>query len=180
MKTRIKTIEILLSFKDNIFKKIEEHVDLTKISGQYEVRVNADSICIGTFDVHGKLQGHGVLIWLDNGRVIFVQQGEFRNGLLFGEGMTYSFRSRMKYIGEYVNDCESGMGKRLYEDGRYYEGYWKRGNRNGLGKFVSPDGTTYEGFWVDGFPNGFGKLTYADGRVEEGIFADGKFIGKNV
>ena len=114
--------------------------------------------------VDGKACGKGKLTFVKWGKTIsYVKEGEFKNGLLNGQGKYTSYEDDGKtislcYEGNYINDRESGQGKyTIYIKGKLY--------------------SVYEGEWANGYRNGQGTMTYADGRVESGTWKDGKFVG---
>lgn len=58
----------------------------------------------------------------------------------------------------------SGLGKMYYNDGAYYEGYWKNGQPDGFGFLVSPTDYMKAGTWKAGVFKGE-KLTYDANRI---------------
>jgi len=64
----------------------------------------------------------------------------------------------------------------IFGNGDIYKGEWYNGRPEGRGKKIFADGRVYEGdFWI--LFEGKGKMTYPNGRVEEGEWKDGKFVG---
>ena len=61
-----------------------------------------------------------------------------------------------KYVGDWVDDVECGLGKLTATDGETYEGEWDAGVRHGRGIAHYPDGTCYVGEWLDGVKQGAG------------------------
>ena len=56
------------------------------------------------------------------------------------------------YEGQFVNDSWHGLGRAIFQDGRYHYGFWKKDRRNGPGKTVRFDKKTKrwieeEGYW---------------------------------
>lgn len=58
----------------------------------------------------------------------------------------------------------SGLGKKYYDDGAYYEGFWAEGMPDGFGFLVSPTYYLQAGTWKAGVFKGE-KLTYSADRV---------------
>jgi hypothetical protein len=75
---------------------------------------------------HGYVNGRGTLQWFVNGRPAGRDEGEFRDGKLYGFGV------------------------RMTQDGARYEGDWRLGQAHGNGRYVAPNGNVLEGFWVNG------------------------------
>jgi len=82
-----------------------------------------------------KREGYGTLTW-DDGFINY--QGEFKNGVPDGRGITYD------------------MGNKVYD------GEWKNGKKDGKGTFISRTEvgtTTYSGDWVNDKSEGQGTMT---------------------
>lgn len=58
----------------------------------------------------------------------------------------------------------NGVGKKVYADGAYYEGYWSYGRRNGFGFYVSPNDYLQAGTWKDDVFKGE-RLVYNANRI---------------
>lgn len=58
----------------------------------------------------------------------------------------------------------NGMGKMYYDDGAYYEGFWRNGKRNDFGFFVSPNDYLQAGTWKNDVFKGE-RLTYNASRI---------------
>jgi hypothetical protein len=82
------------------------------------------------------------------------------------------------YVGDYVDDRQTGKGKYTWFNGDVYEGDFVDGMRTGKGKLTWANGDVYEGDWVDGKRTGKGKLIWANGDVYEGDWVDSKRTGK--
>lgn len=63
-----------------------------------------------------------------------------------------------------VRIVPNGIGKMYYNDGAYYEGYWKNGKRNDFGFFVSPSDYLQAGTWKNDVFKGE-RLTYNANRI---------------
>jgi hypothetical protein len=60
---------------------------------------------------------------------------------------------------------DSGFVNEYYENGSWYEGQTKDGQRHGKGKFYYKAGGVYDGEWLNGKINGLGTLFYASGDI---------------
>jgi len=60
------------------------------------------------------------------------------------------------------------------EDGSFYNGEFKNGQRSGQGYASFSDGRVYEGEFKDGKMQGRGTCTYPDGRTFEGNWSNNK------
>ena len=61
-------------------------------------------------------------------------------------------------------NCKNGYGTSLFDDGRVYEGQWKKGLFDGMGKLIFISGSKYTGEFKNGLMNGYGKINLLDGR----------------
>ena len=79
------------------------------------------------------------------------------------------------YVGDVnYNDVPNGYGKYVWNDGTYYEGEWRDGNKHGRGKETYSWGY-YDGQWRnDTWGGGRGILVNSNGVVFEGNFIDDK------
>jgi hypothetical protein len=73
--------------------------------------------------------------------------------------------SGKKLIDCNANDCLTGQGFFLYQDGSRWEGSFKAGYPNGKGILYYADGSRYEGYFADHAPHGEGIMYYENGRV---------------
>ena len=102
--------------------------------------------------VKGKLSGFGSLRMYDDGDVY---AGEFRNGLLNGQGSFYN------------------------DDGDHYIGNYEQGMKNGKGEYWYKPSShifKYVGDWKEDKENGYGTLHYRNGKEVKGIFRNGKLV----
>jgi len=67
--------------------------------------------------------------------------------------------------GEYKNGLLDGEGFRHYPDGSIYRGSFSLGKRHGRGQLTRDDGSAYEGEFVDDAPDGMGIEWAADGEI---------------
>ena len=70
-----------------------------------------------------------------------------------------------------------GQGKKVYEDGRVYEGAWADGEYHGEGSLLYANGTLYRGGFRKGKRNGKGIHYLSNGLRFEGHFDDGESHG---
>lgn len=142
--------------------------------------------------VDGKACGKGKYTFIWKNKICSVEEGEFKNDELNGQGKDTHYNDDGTtiwgiYEGNFINGELNGQGKktRYNNDGKtiyyFYEGNFIDGEPNSYGKLtVYRNGevySVYEGEWVDGKKNGQGTMTYADGRVESGTWKDGSFVG---
>lgn len=72
------------------------------------------------------LQGHGVLEWFKDGKLVERSEGDFRDGRLNGWGI-YRNATGSRYDGIWLNGRPHGQGKAVYRNGDVYEGIWING-----------------------------------------------------
>ena len=72
----------------------------------------------------------------------------------------------------------NGQGTFTFPDGRKYVGEWKDGLENGLGTYYWKNDDIYEGNFINGEMNGKGVYTYSDGEAVIGEWKDGELIKK--
>jgi len=70
-----------------------------------------------------------------------------------------------------------GQGKKVYEDGRVYEGAWADGEYHGEGSLLYANGTLYRGGFRHGKRHGQGIHYLSNGLRFEGHFDDGDSHG---
>lgn len=73
-----------------------------------------------------------------------------------------------------------GLGKRFYQDGSIFNGYWEFGTTSGYGQYISSDLDIYIGEWAHGIYNGFGKSIKSNGDFIEGTFKNGIIQGTGI
>ena len=61
-------------------------------------------------------------------------------------------------------NCKNGYGIFVFDDGRVYEGQWKKGLFNGMGKLIFISGSKYTGEFKNGLMDGYGKINLLNGR----------------
>ncbi|CAM9232899.1 unnamed protein product [Chrysoparadoxa australica] len=73
-----------------------------------------------------------------------------------------------------------GIGRKVFADGKIYEGKWKHGRMHGYGVMQYSRGSQYEGDWKYNKKWGKGSMTYPDGARYDGDWADGKRSGEGI
>jgi tetratricopeptide (TPR) repeat protein len=61
-------------------------------------------------------------------------------------------------------NCNNGYGIFVFDDGKVYEGQWKKGLFDGLGSLVFISSSKYTGEFKKGLMHGYGKINLFDGR----------------
>lgn len=102
---------------------------------------------------------------------VYVGEWSLQRQVPRGRGRLYG--SDGSYSEGYWNEGELHIfGRRIYENGDYYEGAYTQGQRTGRGKFETADRLcVYEGQWRDDMRWGVGNERYSDGSYYEGEFA---------
>jgi len=60
-------------------------------------------------------------------------------------------------------DCNNGYGIFVFDDGRVYEGQWKKGLFDGMGRLIFISGSKYSGEFKNGLMHGYGKINLISG-----------------
>ena len=98
--------------------------------------------------------------------------GDYVDGKEHGIGTYTSRNGRHKYIGEFNKDRAEGIGVKIYETRakptEIYCGQYKNNERNGLGYWKLPTGAVFIGNYKNHYPKGFGMMITWEGL---------KFIG---
>ena len=102
-------------------------------------------------------------------------EGEYLNGIRFGEGKEYDENDNLIFIGEYIGE-RNGIGKEYYDTYLEFEGEFKNGERNGKGKEYNKEGKIiFEGEYLNGKRNGRGKEYDSNGNlIFDGEYLNGK------
>jgi len=64
-------------------------------------------------------------------------------------------------------NCDNGYGIFGFDDGRVYEGQWKKGLFDGMGKLIFISGSIYTGEFEKGLMHGYGKITLLNGSEKK-------------
>jgi hypothetical protein len=131
----------------------------------------------------GVIQGYGRIKWASGN----IYEGEFKFNKINGNGYLVWYDSLEKYIGQWTDSLQNGIGIHLwYEDKgamKYlrnrYVGEWRNGFRHGYGVFYYSNGCKYEGTWDQNYKHGFGVYTFYDGSQYVGRFHNDRMIDYN-
>ena len=122
-----------------------------------------------------------------------------------GRGVFKSTTDGTTYDGEYAHGLRHGAARFTFQDGSWFEGNFRDGERDGFGRefyggsgklryegrfkgdrfggqgrFYWADGSSVEGEFVNGLVNGRARKTAPDGTVVfQGEFRDGTPVGRN-
>ena len=121
-------------------------------------------------------EGKGRLAWYEDGVMTSSYEGEFKNGMRWGEG-TQSYKDGSVYTGEWVKHRKEGKGvldrSKMHEF--VYTGFWKADEMNGQGVFQTmyeeegADNWTFSGTFLNGQKHGEGVLKFrSDGSWIKG------------
>lgn len=145
------------------------------------------------------LNSANISIYYSDGKLEYYGQRS-SDGKRNGFGKEYSESGELIYVGQWVGDVRSGIGKFTWKDTGTYEGEFADGQPNGYGVFTHPgvgtyygnyldgkrsgngmfiwlDGDKYAGGWLNDMMNGAGTYTYADGTISSGQWSNNKFLG---
>jgi len=64
-------------------------------------------------------------------------------------------------------NCNNGYGIFIFNDGRVYEGQWKKGLFDGMGKLIFISGSKYTGEFKKGLMHGYGKINFPNGSEKK-------------
>jgi hypothetical protein len=127
-------------------------------SGLGELKWRNGVIYRGNF-FNGSEEGTGVKTWPDGQRYA----GEWRQGRKNGFGTLFFAKTdgskRRLHSGHFVDDSRSGNGTLEWQNGNFYKGEFKDGNRHGLGLETDSDGK-YQGQWANDVRNGYGRFDF--------------------
>ncbi len=96
-----------------------------------------------------------------------------------GKG-TFLMGGGMKYVGDFVDSKQEGIGILFFDNGDRYVGEWQSGMRQGRGKFHFASGTVYSGQFVKNQFEGKGEMIFARGDTYSGAFSQGRPEGEGV
>ncbi len=75
-----------------------------------------------------------------------------------------------------TGDCYSGYGLQKFNNGDFYEGFFKNGKFDGYGVYCHANGATYAGEFKDGMRNGDAYTYFADGTFGSAIYSNDKIV----
>jgi len=64
-------------------------------------------------------------------------------------------------------NCNNGYGIFVFDDGRVYEGQWKKGLFDGMGRLIFISGSKYTGEFKKGLMHGYGKINLLNGSEKK-------------
>jgi hypothetical protein len=128
---------------------------------------------VGDFE-NGKYNGWGTLFYPD-GRT---QTGFWENNKFAGS--RYNINEFLGQSGCVYGNCQNDFGVFLWENGEYYEGYWKKSHRSGHGRNVYASKSECTGQWKDDKLHGFGVYNYTTGDTYKGQFENNTRKGYGV
>jgi hypothetical protein len=149
----------------------------------------------GSCSEDGKASGNGVLVWLEDGKIVGRFTGAMANGKAEGKGKVYfkdeagfahykgDFKNsemhgrgvlvlanKSRVEGDFKNDQMNGYIKATLADGGSYEGEVKNNLPHGEGHQIKPEAEEYFGDFVDGNREGQGTLLLSNGDIYKGQF----------
>jgi hypothetical protein len=134
---------------------------------------------------NGLISGTGISKLYSNNKLIYVLEGEFREGKPHGKG-TMTRINGDKYVGEYKNGLRNGQGTYFHlqdnpRKGDVHFGEWKNGRPNGQGTLTYANGSKYVGEWLDGNRHGQGVVFASDGSIiNQGIWENDRKLPSTV
>lgn len=101
------------------------------------------------------------------------------NGTLYGPGLVFYYSVGDRYLGEWVEGQQDGIGTFFSRTG-VYVGEWRQGLQTGNGTAIYNNGNKYTGQFVNGFKEGYGKFSVSNGDVYTGYFVQGQRNGQGI
>lgn len=124
---------------------------------------------------------HGTGVYKYPGADFYSYEGAWENGEKHGGNGKFVIAGYSNYEGDFKHGEISGIGKRVWQDGRIYIGEWLNGEMHGKGTWISADSQeTYEGEFKDNKRDGRGQLKLRNGDTYNGSFSLHKFEGEGV
>lgn len=127
-----------------------------------------------------KASGNGVLVWLEDGKIVGRFAGTMSEGKAEGVGELY-FEVEdgfAHYSGDFRGSEMHGKGVLVFPDKSKAEGDFRHDRINGFIKATSADGGSYEGEVKDNLPHGKGHQINPDGEEYFGTFVNGMREGE--
>jgi hypothetical protein len=127
------------------------------------------------FDTGPRFDENGKLMYKDNGDWGTWSGEVDSESKRKGTGVM-AYESEAVYEGNFVNDLyedETGQSKYTWNDGEYYIGQWKKGERNGKGVYYSLDGSVEVSMYENGRGVGQG-IKWSPNRKSAFRLVDGK------
>jgi len=127
----------------------------------------------------GKASGYGVLVILEEGKIVARFKGTMVNGKAEERGKL-DFKvvgGYAHYDGDFKNSEFNGLGVLLFPDNSRAEGNFANDNMNGYIKATISGGGSYEGEVKNNMPHGKGLQISPQGEEYYGDFVEGKMEG---
>jgi hypothetical protein len=143
----------------------------------------------------GKASGFGVLVWLEDGKIVGRFTGTMANGKAEGRGKLHFqvedgfasydgdfrasemhgrgvllFPDKSRAEGDFMHDNMNGFIKATMAEGGSYKGEVSDNEPHGKGHQITPDKEEYYGDFVNGVREGSGTLLLPNGDIYEGQF----------
>ena len=93
---------------------------------------------------------------------------------------SYSWGGGDKFVGEWRENKQNGLGTMIYGNGYRFIGQFSQGKKDGLGEFTEPNGEKYVGEFRYGEKTGKGIITYLNGEMYVGELKDNKLHGRGI
>jgi len=103
----------------------------------------------------------------------------WRNGTLYGPGNIFFYTTGDRYLGQWTNNLQQGVGT-LYSQTGVYVGDWKAGVQQGNGTAMYNNGNEYTGQFKNGLKEGYGVFSVINGDVYKGNFKAGMRDGQGI
>ncbi|MGB5237421.1 MAG: hypothetical protein WBN59_07265, partial [Flavobacteriaceae bacterium] len=128
----------------------------------------------------GKASGYGVLVWLEDGKIVGRFTGTMAEGKVEGRGkLDFQVEDGFaSYHGDFKNSEMHGRGLLVFPDKSRAEGDFRHDNMNGYIKATITEGGSYEGDVINNMPHGQGHQITPEGEEYYGEFVDGKLEGE--
>ena len=134
----------------------------------------------GSCDDNKRASGSGVLVWLENGKIVGRFKGTMSNGKAQGYGRLY-FQvddGFAHYVGDFRDSEMHGQGILEFPDKSLVEGDFSHDKMNGFIKVTLTEGGSYEGEVSNNIPHGKGLQITPEGEEYYGEFIEGKRAGQ--
>ena len=124
-----------------------------------------EGVYTGQLGDNGVRHGWGEMLW--------------SNGTLYGSQLQFYYSEGDRYLGEWVDGVQEGVGT-FYSRTGVYVGQWRQGLQNGNGTAMYNNGNKYTGMFKDGFKEGQGVFNVANGDTYSGDFVKGERHGTGI
>lgn len=124
----------------------------------------------------GMKNSWGMLKFISDDLRYLCYNGEFHNNKFQGQGLLRLNNGKI-FEGTFKKNAVHGFAKEIFVDGDIYEGNFVRGIKEGKGFYQYNNGDLYKGDFIDNLPHGKGLLKLNNGNVYKGQFKEGKIQG---